>query len=195
MDTPRLCWVKSQRSAKLRCVLAGLERARAWSGEPLCLQHRCALHDTLGESKHSPPKATAHYEHRLRWHGAVLLHYVPFGLNPADPISCWFSGKSARPLIVTAKALEGAFRQCAWTTPWGVVADKDISKWSVEHALGNRVHGDIEAPPPRPAHGGMLGLPAILSALGDFGVHAWHTSAPDTHSLYVHNTERCAPAP
>ena len=34
--------------------------------------------------------------HRLRWQGGALqVHYVPYQLNPADPVSRWLSGQLA----------------------------------------------------------------------------------------------------
>ena len=48
--------------------------------------------------------------HRLRWQGGALpLHYVPSPLNPADPVSRWFSGLSARDIVVQARAREAVF--------------------------------------------------------------------------------------
>ena len=64
--------------------------------------------------------------HRLRWQGGALqLHYVPSSLNPANPISCWFSGQSAKEIVVQARAREAVFLSCARTAPWGSIADKD----------------------------------------------------------------------
>ena len=42
----------------------------------------------------------------------VQLHYVPSPLNPADPVSRWFSGLSARDIVVQAKAREAIFLRC-----------------------------------------------------------------------------------
>ena len=64
--------------------------------------------------------------HRLRWQGGALqLHYVPSLLNPADPIPRWFSGQSAKDIVVQARAREAVFLNCARTAPWGSIADRD----------------------------------------------------------------------
>ena len=64
--------------------------------------------------------------HRLRWQGGKLqLHYVPSLRNPADPVSRWFSGLSARDIVVQARAKEAVFLRCARTPPWGSMADRD----------------------------------------------------------------------
>ena len=65
--------------------------------------------------------------HKLRWHGggALQLHYVPFPLKPADPISRRFSGGSAKDIVVQAKARELVFLNCARTAPSGSIAHRD----------------------------------------------------------------------
>ena len=64
--------------------------------------------------------------HRLRWQaGALQLHYVPSPLNPADPISRWFSGQPAKEIVVQARVREAVFLNCARTAPWGSIADRD----------------------------------------------------------------------
>ena len=37
--------------------------------------------------------------------GALQLHYVPSQLNPADPVSRWFSGQTAKQIVVQARAV------------------------------------------------------------------------------------------
>ena len=38
----------------------------------------------------------------------MQLHYVPSPLNPADPVSRWFSGQSANKIVVQARGQGGS---------------------------------------------------------------------------------------
>ena len=75
--------------------------------------------------------------HRLRWQGGALqLHYVPSPLNPADPISRWFSGQSAKDIVVQARAREAMFFKCARTALWGSIADRDRQQSVISGSYG-----------------------------------------------------------
>ena len=89
------CWVTSQQSAELWGILAGLERARGPAN--LFVDNTAALCTSLwGRASIAVPeqqRIMRRLAHRLRWQGGALqLHYVPSQLNPADPVSRWYSG-------------------------------------------------------------------------------------------------------
>ena len=108
--------ITSEQSAEPWGVLAGLERAKGPTN--LFVDNTGALSTALwGRAGITLPvqqRIMRRLAHRLRWQGGALqLHYVPSPLNPADPVSRWFSGLSARDIVVQAWARQADFLRCA----------------------------------------------------------------------------------
>ena len=59
----------------------------------------------------------------------MQIAHIPSELNPADPISRWWWGQSAKDVVVLARARHWCLVRTAQSPPWGVVGDRDCQLW------------------------------------------------------------------
>ena len=121
-------WILTQQAAELYAAYRALSLAafRCHRSLHLFLDNHAAIHSLLRGRGRSPLIPQNHtlrrISHLLYWSGlTAALHYVPSPLNPADPLSRWWTYPSASSLLTRTWGLALSHLSQPLPPSWGLL--------------------------------------------------------------------------
>ena len=121
-------WVLTQQAAELFAAYRALTLAafRHRSSFHLLLDNHAAIHSLLRGRARSPlipqNRILRRISHVLHWSGlTAAVHYVPSQLNPADPLSRWWTFPSSEPLLTRTWGLGLSHLSRPLPPSWGLL--------------------------------------------------------------------------
>ena len=121
-------WVLTQQAAELFAAYRALTLAafRNCTSLHLFLDNHAAIHSLLRGRARSPlipqNRVLRRISHLLHWSGlTAAVHYVPSQLNPADPLSRWWTYPSSESLLVRTWGLALSHLTQPMSPSWGLL--------------------------------------------------------------------------